>query len=153
MTIKATIMSPFQTLILGHNSKVIHFKTIISFTPAFCYKSLRTITEWLLQRNPEQGAQAHTQGTFGDLQRGECTASLGEPMLVLSHLHSTEVQPGVQKESRVSLCAESCCSGSEWYRNTWKSIHQRPMSNYLSLNTRQHAETSVTIKKKKSFLI
>lgn len=53
----------------------------------------------LLQRdNPEQGAQAHIQVAFGDLQRGD---PLCVPVPVLCLLYSTEVPPDGQGEPPV----------------------------------------------------
>lgn len=44
------------------------------------------------------------QAALGDFQGGDCPAS-GQPVLVLYHLHITEVLPGVQREPPVfSLC-------------------------------------------------
>ena len=67
--------------------------TSVSIMPSLCPSS-----------TPRVGCQAHGQVALGDLQGADCPAS-GQPVLVLCHLHSTEVLPGVQREPPVlSLC-------------------------------------------------
>ena len=67
----------------------------------------------LHQGQPEQGAQVHVQVAFKVLQGRNPTAS-GQPVQILSHLHSTEVLQGI---SCAPVCAHFSCSG---FRHHWR---------------------------------